>query len=307
MKEVVYIAESLKRYPLVYYPLITNFKANDIEVEILDTLNIWTRDYMPIQTKTGFVKFKYKTLKYDEYPQLQIDFEHPYWLSTFKIFDKLKCSNIILDGGNCQMNPEKDTAVITNVIFENNPDYTKKGLLEELSKLLEAKIIIIPKEYGDKLGHADGIVKFIARDKIFLNEYTGKLMVKYSEKVKEILQDNGLKVSGFPNYWHLRPRMTEDEFRKKYTEADDYNPAWGYAINFLKVGRLVLVPIFNIKQDREIVDTVKKCCPDCSVVAIDCSELSMEGGLINCVTRDYIIISRCGLCHSLPLRKVWKP
>lgn len=28
MKEVVYIAESLKRYPLVYYPLITNLKAN---------------------------------------------------------------------------------------------------------------------------------------------------------------------------------------------------------------------------------------------------------------------------------------
>jgi agmatine deiminase len=288
MKEIVYIAESLKRYPLIYNSLITNLKANNIEVKILDTLNIWTRDYMPIQTKTGFVKFRYKTLKYDEYPQLQMDFEHPYWVSILKRFDKLKRSNIILDGGNCQMNPEKDTAVITNVIFENNPDYTKKKLLEELSKLLEAKIIIIPRESYDELGHADGIVKFIYNN-ILLNEYSGKTMVKYSKKVKEILESNGLKVMDFPNYWHLRPRMNKDEFRKKYVNADDFNPAWGYAINFLKVERLALVPVFNIKQDREIVDTVKKCYPDCNIVTIDCSELSMEGGLINCVTRDYIM------------------
>jgi agmatine deiminase len=289
MKERVYIAESLKRYPLVYQSLITNLRTHGIEVEILNTLNIWTRDYMPVQTRTGFVKFRYKTLKYDEYPQLQIDFERPYWLSIFKRFDNLKQSNIVLDGGNCQMNPEKDTAVITNVIFENNPDYTKKGLLEELSKLLEAKIIIIPKESYDELGHADGIVKFMSKYNILLNEYTDKLMVKYNKKVKEILQNNGLVVIGFPNYGHLMPRMTKDEFRKKYVDADDFNPAWGYAINFLKVEKLALVPIFNIKQDRAIVDTVKKYYPDCSIVTIDCSELSMEGGLINCVTRDYIM------------------
>ena len=62
MKEIVYIANSLNRYPLVYNPLITNLKANGIEVEILDSTNIWVRDYMPIQTKNGFIKFKYKTL-----------------------------------------------------------------------------------------------------------------------------------------------------------------------------------------------------------------------------------------------------
>jgi agmatine/peptidylarginine deiminase len=187
------------------------------------------------------------------------------------------------------MNPEKDVAIITDVVFKNNPEYKRDDLLKELSKLLGTKIIIIPREPGDKLGHSDGIVKFINEDNILLNEYTGKLMGTYNKKVKEILQNNELKSIGFPNYWHLKPKMTEDEFRNKYIYADDFNPAWGYAINFLKVGNLVLVPIFNIKQDREIIETVKKCYPDCSSVAIDCSELSMEGGLVNCVTRDYIM------------------
>lgn len=133
-------------------------------------------------------------------------------------------------------------------------------------------------------------MKFINENNVFLNEYAGKAMMKYNMKVREILQSNGFKVNGFPNYWHLKPVMTtEDDFRKKYVDADDFNPGWGYAINFLKIDTLAVVPVFNIKQDRGIIETAKKYYPDCSIIAIDCSELSMEGGLINCVTRDYIM------------------
>lgn len=289
MNEFVYIANSLERYPLVFNSLLTHLKANRVEVEILDTLNIWVRDYMPIQTRNGFVKFQYKTLKYEQYSQLRIDFDSPYWAALFKRFKGLQYSNISLDGGNCQMNTKKDIAIITNVVFNNNPDYRKKDLAKILSDLLDAKIIVIPREPGDKLGHSDGIVKFINENNILLNKYSGKLMIKYRNKIKEILNSNGLNVIDFPNYLHLKPKMTEDEFRKKYIYADDFNPAWGYAINFLKVDKLVVVPVFNIKQDEEIIDVVKTHYADCNVVAIDCSDLSMEGGLINCVTREYVM------------------
>lgn len=289
MKNIVYIANSLKRYPLVYHSLITNLKVNRVEIEILDTLNIWTRDYMPIQTRNGFVKFKYKTLKYEQYPQLRIDFNSHYWVSILKRFNRLKYSDIILDGGNCQMNTKKNIAIITDVVFTNNPEYRKKDLTNKLSELLDAKIIIIRREPGDKLGHSDGIVKFINEDNILLNKYCGKLMVKYRNKVKEILSSNGLTVIDFSNYLYLKPKMTEDEFRKRYIYADDFNPAWGYAINFLKVDKLVIFPVFNIKQDKEIINSVKTHYSDCNIAAINCCDLSMEGGLINCVTRDYIM------------------
>jgi len=58
--------------------------------------------------------------------------------------------------------------------LKNNSEYEKEELIYKLSKLLDAKVIIIPREPYDKLGHADGIVKFINEDNIFLNEYTGK-------------------------------------------------------------------------------------------------------------------------------------
>jgi len=286
MKEVVYIANSLNRYPLVYHPLITNLKANGIEVEILDSTNIWVRDYMPVQTKNGFVKFKYKTLAYDEWPQLKIDPDSDYWLAVFGKLNNLINTDIILDGGNCQMNPQRDVAVITDVVFKNNPEYEKEYLINKLSELLDAKVIIIPREPGDELGHADGIVKFIDKSSILLNDYSGHY-INYRNKVANILKSNGLRIIDFPNYYHLMTKITKKEFRAKYPYADDFNPGWGYAINFLRVERLIFAPIFNIKEDKITINTIEKCYPDCSVVAIYCSDLSMEGGLLNCVTREY--------------------
>ncbi len=287
MKEIVYIANSLNRYPLVYNPLITNLKVNGIEVEILDSTNIWVRDYMPIQTKNGFIKFKYKTLAYDEWPQLKIDPHSDYWLAVFGKFKNLINTDIILDGGNCQMNPRRDVAVITDVVFKNNPDYGKEDLTNKLSELLDAKVIIIPREPGDELGHADGIVKFIDDYSILLNDYSVYGTVNYRKKVAKILKSTKLRIIDFPNYYHLMPKITEKEFRIKYPYGDDFNPGWGYAINFLKIARLIYAPIFNIKEDNITISMIEKCYPDCSVVVIDCSDLSMEGGLLNCVTREY--------------------
>jgi len=286
MREIVYIANSLKRYSLVYHSLITNLKASGIEVEIIDSPNIWVRDYMPFQTKNGFIKFKYKTLGYDKWPQLKIKTHSDYWLAVLGKFKNLIYTDIILDGGNCQMNAEKDIAVITDVIFKNNPEYGKEDLINKLSELLDAKVIIVPREPGDELGHADGIVKFIDKSSILLNDYFGHY-INYRNKVTKILKSNGLRIIDFPNYYHLRSKITEKQFRAKYPYGDDFNPAWGYAINFLKVAQLIFAPIFNIKEDEITINTIEKCYPDCNVVAVDCFELSMEGGLLNCVTREY--------------------
>ncbi len=303
--DVVYISNKLNRYPFLYEGLCTNLKANGVKVVVLDTPNIWTRDYMPVQTKKGFIKFKYKTLAYEEWPQLHIDVDSDYWKGVFSAFQGLINSNIVLDGGNCQMNDEKDTAIITDVIFQHNPEYSREGLMAELSKLLECKIIVIPREPGDDLGHTDGIVKFANTHFVLLNDYSGSIppselggwpekdrewvetMDNYREEVALLLRKNyNIRDIRFPNYYHMCPEMDEGEFRKKYPEADDFNPGWGYSINFLKVNDLCLVPVFNIPEDKVVIDKIKQYY-DCSVVALDCSDLSMEGGLINCVTREY--------------------
>jgi agmatine deiminase len=228
-------------------------------------------------------------LAYDEWPQLKIDPESDYWLAVFGKFKNLINTDIILDGGNCQMNLRRDVAVITDVVFKNNPEYEKEDLINKLTELLDAKVIIIPKEYEDELGHADGIVKFIDEHSILLNDYSGYGTLNYRKKVAKILKSNALKIIDFPNYYHLMPKMTEKEFRAKYPYGDDFNPAWGYAINFFKVARLIFAPIFNIKEDKITISKIKECYPDCRVVTINCSDLSMEGGLLNCVTREYNI------------------
>jgi len=72
-------------------------------------------------------------------------------------------------------------------------------------------------------------------------------------QVREIIAKQwNLRLNGFPNYWHLRPRMTEDEFRKKYVDADDFNPGW-LCDHFLIIDKLAVVPYLISKQDREML------------------------------------------------------
>ena len=91
------------------------------------------------------------------------------------------------------MNPQKDIAVVTDVILINNLEYEKEDLINKLSELLDARVIMIPREPGDKLGHADGIVKFIDKSSILLNDYSGHY-ISYRNKAAKILKSNELGI-----------------------------------------------------------------------------------------------------------------
>jgi agmatine/peptidylarginine deiminase len=80
------------------------------------------------------------------------------------------------------------------------------------------------------------------------------------------------------------PKMTETQFRKKYPDADSFNPGWGYYINFLKVDNLVILPVFGIEEDQKAISLINKFYDNPELCLINCEDLSMEGGLIGCVT-----------------------
>jgi agmatine deiminase len=285
---VVYVAEYLKqRYPVMFYPAKVNFEANGIELRTIPkTQNIWTRDYMPIQVGDHFVRFQYKTVGYDDWPQMKVTGEE--WLDLVPVYE----SQLILDGGGIIRSQDK--AVVTEKVFRDNRDWKTIDIIKELEKLLECQVIIIPSEPGDELGHADGIVKFVDEKTILTNDYSSiftkdSRFIKYSEKIIKIFQNSGLEVELFPyGYGEWDWNMKEEDFRKEYPEADDFNPGFGYYINFLIVMGLILVPMMGIPMDVQVTRTLRRLYPQFNVVAIDCSHLSMEGGLCNCVTANYM-------------------
>lgn len=125
---------------------------------IKSTKDIWARDYMPLKTKSGrFISFRYEPNYLKENPELRTDFRKE--IAPAFSLENLTYSDINLDGGNIVFSPSKEKAVISDRVFDENREKNRTELIDELEKLLEAQVIIIPslKPSFDMTGHADGM------------------------------------------------------------------------------------------------------------------------------------------------------
>lgn len=242
---------------------------------------------MPIQVGDRFIKFKYGYGKDNpQFKNLALEAHTWQWLS------KVVNSNIRLDGGNIQRHGE--IAIMTDIIFRHNPSIPANKLLARLEKLLEAEVILIPCDPDEDpndpatVGHSDGICQFAPDGKLFVHDFTqlkGRTYARYFKDLSECL--GRFKTVLMPNASKLRPRMTEKQFRKLYPEADTFNPGFGYYVNFTIVGNVVLLPVFGIEMDNYAIELLQRFIPTHQVYPIPCAELSMSGGLVNCVTATY--------------------
>ena len=129
--------------------------------------------------------------------------------------------------------------------------------------------------------------KWIDGKTVFLNDYRvmhDPIYRDYLRRVQGILRSHGIESVPFPYAYDRCPDLDEAEFRRRFPDGDAFGAAWGYAINYLQVKGAILYPTFN-----DPVDTATEAClwdafPDLKLFSIDCSGLSMEGGLVNCIT-----------------------
>ena len=160
----VYVCQALDRYPKVFSSLVEELMAADCSVHIVtETRNVWCRDYFPVQVaKDKFVKFRYI---HDDrtWPQLYVSD------TAWQHIGPIVKSDIVLDGGNVVRHDGK--VLMTEIVFEHNPGYDPDDLHDELERLLDAQVIFLPVEPDDPLGHADGVVKWIDANTVFVNNY----------------------------------------------------------------------------------------------------------------------------------------
>ena len=260
----IYIAEGLKspRYVDVAYSLLSKVSKLEINCELLpytqSPLHIWTRDYMPVQvSKEKFVCFRYEPdyLKNNQEYKPQTD----------KIVEKLNLkvsySSINLDGGNVISCGNK--VILTDKIFKENPQYAKTKLLDELSALLEAEIVLIPWDRHEEYGHSDGMVRYMGENRILLNNY-----FDFDKPLRRKLI-NALSV-------HFD---IEELNYGTYTRN-----SWAY-INFLHVEKNIFVPMLNEALDSKAFEQIEAAYPMCKCHPINsCKSLVKDGGALNCST-----------------------
>lgn len=267
----VYFSEKLRsdeRFTQTCNALTELLEKHSIKYSFLKaTKDIWCRDYMPIQIEKGkFVQFRYEPSYLKDDLELQSDPKEV--CKSNKI--KPQFSKINLDGGNVVN--WSDRAVITDRVFDENPEYSSKNkLIAEIEKLLEVEIIVIPQIKSDYTGHADGMIRFVGRNKV-LGNYREKEFKYWKNGINKILKEKGIEYIDIPFLDHKE---------KKYPDH-----AIGCYVNYLEIQDLIVLPIFETEKnkDQEVHDKFREIFPERKIETINYNEIGLHGGLLNCTT-----------------------
>lgn len=291
MKQKVYISAYLKhdshkgeKYGYGVYKELKKLFGDDL-LEIQNhKKNVWCRDYMPVKASNGkFVQFKYA-------PSYMTGSEK--WKKRIPIAKdihkegniNLQCesSNIKLDGGAIDVFGKK--AIVSDRVFRDNTKLSEEKILKEIkTKLNLEQIIVVPQYPYDFTGHVDGLVRFINEKEVVVgdlqyelneakkdkNSYRKKLIENWVYAFKSALWNADIKMYELPN-----------AIPKKYSNTS----AEGVYTNFLILNDLIVMPSYNKpKKDKEAAEILQNLYKR-SVKTIYATELSKQGGMINCVT-----------------------
>ena len=258
----VFLAEGIKGYEKVAAQLLMKLCDEEIPVEYLpcskSKKHVWARDYMPIQTMDGYVQYVYDP----DYLKKDRDYIPDYDAICRKLGLKCVKTKLVIDGGNV-VRGERGVIMTEKVLLEN---HLVPYDLELFENLFGCHVSIIPWDRYDIFGHADGMVRFIDRDTVLINNY-----IDCDWSLRNALQET-LKREGY--------RVEELHYDKPRCNKN----SWAY-LNFLQVARHIFVPGLGIEEDYMALEQIKQYYPDHRVLLVpDCLELVRDGGALNCVT-----------------------
>lgn len=231
---------------------------------IINTKDIWVRDFMPVKTGSGkYISFRYEPSYLCNYPKLRTDYRSD--VSCEQKLTGLIYSDIKLDGGNVVYSPSKQKVIISDRVFSENPEYPATRLVGELERLLEAQVIIIPSLSAkyDMTGHADGMARFLDENTVLGNRVRGRNTLE--KRITSVLQKHGIDTMEFPY------------FDSRGISAD------GCYLNYLETDAHIFLPVFKNKMDAEAIDLAAEVFSK-TIVPICVSEIAKEGGALNCIS-----------------------
>lgn len=291
----VYISDKLRVFfPEFHDALTEKFSEMHIHFGILHgTKDIWCRDYMPIQMNDmSFVGYKFdpdylkENFGHSEYTEYESKYspigarlrpwERVSALSEISvshgidISSRLRNFNIVLDGGNLVFCG--NYVIVTDKILKENKQSRDEleSILREMFNL-EPIIVHWEPDHEDVYGHTDGMFRALPTKK---DEKPKLLYLHRWDSPSKRLRDNLRETAGD------RIELKEIVFEKKGPGIDSL--AWAY-INFLQVGRKILVPKFGLADEDSVMDQFHSCF-GIKPESIEMPDIARQGGALHCLT-----------------------
>ncbi|MDD3051643.1 MAG: agmatine deiminase family protein [Candidatus Cloacimonetes bacterium] len=264
----LYLSDLLQvKFPEFHKTFTEILDNNNIKYGFLEgTKDVWAVDYMPIQVHSDkFVKFCYNP----DYLR-----KSRRWRETItdctEICKKLGIdyaeSGILIDGGNVIRSRTK--AILTDKIFEENPAYDSRKLIEQIESLLELQVVTIPYLKSDIIGHADGYVRFLDENIVLINEMANE-DAEYSFCLKKKLTEAKLSFIEIP----YNPYKNKNNL-----------DATGLYINYLQMRNIIFLPVFGIKEDDTCLKLFRQVFPKSQIVPVKSNAIAKDGGVLNCIS-----------------------
>lgn len=235
---------------------------------LVGTEDFFCRDYMPVQVSgTDFVQFVFRPEAYLKGDEKRFLTDPMYVQLMNPGLIKPRYSPIILDGGNIIKGEGK--AIITDRVLKDNRYQfsSDEALIERLEFDLKCEVIIIPEYPNEGTGHADGLLRFINENTVFINDSKTEMQKKWLLELLKVFEENNLKFIDLP------------------CEVDEkMDTAEGLYINYLQVGQLIVVSQFGFDADDQALEIITKAFPASKVLPFKANWMAKEGGVFNCMS-----------------------
>lgn len=259
-----------RKFPVLTRGLETILAKAGIPLHILpETRDYWIRDYAPVQVgQKQFVQFRYEPdYLLDGYREL---ITPPQVCAASPHFANSQSSTLVLDGGNVV--GTEQYVIVTDKVRRENRGLHWEQIQTLLADTLQVQQVIkLPVELGDEIGHADGMVRFLDETHVVVNDYW-KWDGGIAHMVEQRLSAAGLTI-------HRLPYAPETHRRKR----GEISSAVGNYVNFLRVGSLLIVPKYGLREDPSAERLLRNLLPACQIYTLPCTELAEHGGVLNCI------------------------
>ncbi len=242
----------------------------------------WMRDIAPIFYKEdkNLKSISFEFNGYGKYPNYLNDNKISKFISNY-LNIPTKISDLVIEGGAITYDEKKNLFSTKNVIFNKNrkQEHNREYIIKELKYLFDLNYIFLF-ENGliddDTDGHVDNLLCPIGENK-YLIATTHELDPNY-----QILEKNKADLIKFFKDTNQTFDLIEVPLptRKK---INNKNIISSY-INFYFSKNKIILPKFNVKEDKEVRLTFEKLFPNREIIMLETENINYGGGNIHCIT-----------------------